>query len=154
MPSMAEVEVSYTEARARLAELLDRVADDREVVRIHRQRGTDAVLLDADEYASLAETAHLLSSPANARQLLLALFQADAGDTRSFESVDQLWAHLDASDESEDDQAGAPQPSPTVDLMAALKASLGAAKRSSERQQAREEAPAPEQPGGPTSRRA
>ena len=57
------LEVSYSEARAHLAELLDRVSDDREVVRIRRQGAkAGAVLLDADEYASLLETAHLFSS--------------------------------------------------------------------------------------------
>ena len=41
------IEVSYSEARARLAELLDRVTDNREVVRIRRQGNRPgAVLID------------------------------------------------------------------------------------------------------------
>jgi antitoxin YefM len=67
------LDVSYSEARSRFAELLDRVNDDREVVCIHRPSGAAAVLLDADEYASLIQKAHLLSSPANARRLLQVL---------------------------------------------------------------------------------
>jgi len=86
------VEVSYSEARRRLAELLDRVSDDREVVRIRRQGAKpSAVLIDADEYASLEETAHLLSSPANVRHLLQALSELQAGQGVAYASVDDLW---------------------------------------------------------------
>jgi antitoxin YefM len=80
------LEVSYADARGRFAELLDRVNDDREVVRIHRQSGPDAVLLGADEYASLVETAHLLSS-SNARRLVQALAQLQAGQRKSHTTV-------------------------------------------------------------------
>jgi antitoxin YefM len=91
------IEVSYSEARARLAELLDRVTDDREVVRIRRQGNRPgAVLIDADDYASLEETAYLLSSPANARHILRALAELEAGQGRGYESVDDLWRELES----------------------------------------------------------
>src|SRR5437588_4874155 len=94
------IEVSYSEARARLAELLDRVSDDREVVRIRRQGNRPgAVIIDADDYASLEETAYLLSSPANARHILRALVELEAGQGRAFESVGDLWRELDNEDE-------------------------------------------------------
>jgi antitoxin YefM len=90
------IEVSYSEARARLAELLDRVADQHDVVRIRRQGNKpSAVLLDADDYASLEETAHLLSNPANARHLLRALVELESGQGRVHESVDDLWRDLE-----------------------------------------------------------
>jgi antitoxin YefM len=91
------LEVSYSEARAHFAELLDRVTDDREVVRIRRQ-GTKAgaVLLDADEYASLLETAHLFSSPANARHLLDSLAAADRGEGVVFDTIDELDGYITA----------------------------------------------------------
>jgi antitoxin YefM len=96
----AMIEVSYSEARARLAELLDRVSDDREVVRISRQGNRPgAVIIDADEYASLEETAYLLSSPANARHILRALVELEAGQGRAFESVGDLWRELDSEGE-------------------------------------------------------
>src|ERR1700687_3333910 len=80
------IEVSYSEARARFAELLDRATDDREVVRIRRQGNRpSAVLIDADDYASLEETAYLLSSPANARHILRALVELEAGQGRAYE---------------------------------------------------------------------
>ncbi len=73
---MASTEVSYTEARERLAELWDRVLEDREPIRLTR-RGSDAVVLvAADEFEGLREAAHLLRSPANATRLLAALERA------------------------------------------------------------------------------
>jgi|SRR5437763_9808094 antitoxin YefM len=119
------IEVSYSEARARLAELLDRVTDDREVVRIRRQGNRPgAVIIDADEYASLEETAYLLSSPANARHILRALLELEAGQGRSYDTVEDLWRELD------DEAAGAESVvPPTVDLMAALRTSIETAKQ-------------------------
>jgi antitoxin YefM len=94
--SAVSIEVSYSEARAHLAELLDKVSNDREVVRIRRQ-GTKpgAVLIDAEEYANLEETAHLLSSPANVRHLLEALGQSERGEGTRYASVEELWRDVE-----------------------------------------------------------
>jgi antitoxin YefM len=101
------IEVSYSEARARLAELLDRVTDNREVVRIRRQGNRPgAVLIDADDYASLEETAYLFSSPANARHILRAVVELEAGQGRAYESVYDLWRALDTRDEGAHKAAG------------------------------------------------
>ena len=90
------IEVSYSEARARLAELLDRVSEDHDVVRIRRQGNKPgAVLIDADDYASLEETAYLLSSAANARHILRGLAELESGQGRVYESVQDLWRELD-----------------------------------------------------------
>lgn len=74
------IETSYSQARARLASLLDRVTDDLEVVVINRRSGKRVALIDADEYESLMETVRLLRSPRNAERLLLALEQAQRGE--------------------------------------------------------------------------
>ena len=67
-------ETSYTHLRENLAGVLDKVVDDREVVRRPPQgRAGMSALLPADELAGLMETAHLLRSPANARRLMSAL---------------------------------------------------------------------------------
>ena len=76
---MAAVEVSYTEARERLAELWDRAVEDREPIRLTRRGAPSVVLVAADEYDGLVETAHLLRSPANAARLLAALARARDG---------------------------------------------------------------------------
>src|SRR5262245_48374567 len=70
------VQTTYTEARANLARLCDRVAADRETVIITRRGAADVALIAADELASLQETAHLLRSPKNAARLLRALNRA------------------------------------------------------------------------------
>jgi antitoxin YefM len=64
---------TYTQARAKLAKLLDKVTRDREVVVIQRRGAEDVALISADELSSLTETAFLLRSPKNAERLLAAL---------------------------------------------------------------------------------
>jgi antitoxin YefM len=73
------IQTTYTSARANLAKLFTQVTENREVVIIRRRRGEDVALVAADELESLAETAHLLRSPENARRLLIALTRAQAG---------------------------------------------------------------------------
>lgn len=70
------IETTYTQARARLASLLDRVTGDRETVVITRRNAEPVALVAAEELASLEETAHLLRSPKNAQRLLTALARA------------------------------------------------------------------------------
>lgn len=67
---------NYTQARAGLAKLLDKVTRDREVVVIQRRSGEDVAMISASELASLTETAYLLRSPKNAERLLAALGRA------------------------------------------------------------------------------
>ena len=72
-------ETTYSNLRASLATILDRVANDREVV-VVKHRGVKTVaMLPADELSGLLETAHLLRSPKNAQRLLKALHRAVKG---------------------------------------------------------------------------
>lgn len=85
------IQTTYTAARARLAELLDRATEDRETIVITRHGSPDAVLLAADEYRGLVETAHLLRSPRNAERLLRAIRDSIEGnvEARTVESLRQ-----------------------------------------------------------------
>ncbi|HHH83119.1 MAG TPA: type II toxin-antitoxin system prevent-host-death family antitoxin [Chloroflexi bacterium] len=85
------VEVTYSQARKKLAALLNSVTEDKEVVIITRRNGESAALIAADELASLSETAHLLRSPANASRLLAALARALKGGGEAL-SVEELKA--------------------------------------------------------------
>lgn len=67
------IEITYSQARANLARLLDDVTENRDVVIIRRRNAEDAALIAASELTSLLETAYLLRSPANAERLLTAL---------------------------------------------------------------------------------
>ena len=61
--------ISYTEARNRLAGLMDSATRDREPITITRNGTGTVVLLAAEEYAAMEETLHLLSTPANAERI-------------------------------------------------------------------------------------
>jgi antitoxin YefM len=71
--------MSYTESRARYAEVLDSVVNDREEVVITRAGHEPVVLMSLADFESLRETAHLMRSPANARRLLDAMERLEAG---------------------------------------------------------------------------
>ncbi|HEX6899138.1 MAG TPA: type II toxin-antitoxin system prevent-host-death family antitoxin [Thermoanaerobaculia bacterium] len=68
---------------------MDRVTDDLEVVIITRRGGRRVALVDAADYESLMETAHLMRSPRNAERLMLALDQARRGEGLEM-SVEEL----------------------------------------------------------------
>jgi antitoxin YefM len=65
--------LTYSRLRAELKTILDRVCDDREPVYVERRNGGDVVIVAREDYEALDETAHLLSSRANARRLEEAL---------------------------------------------------------------------------------
>jgi antitoxin YefM len=73
------METTYTNLRQKLASVLDRVANDHEVVIVSRRGKNKVAMVPADELAGLMETAHLLRSPRNAQRLLSALRRATAG---------------------------------------------------------------------------
>lgn len=71
--------ISFTESRANLKSVMDRVVADRVPVAITRQRGEGVVMVSASEWASIEETLYLLRSPANAKRLLDSIAELDAG---------------------------------------------------------------------------
>lgn len=91
------VTTSYTEARAQLAELLERVVEDRETVVITRRGHEPVAMIAADELEALLETVHLLRSRANAERLLDSLERAKSR-TGTPTSFDQLQAELGIDD--------------------------------------------------------
>ncbi|MFJ6986325.1 MULTISPECIES: type II toxin-antitoxin system Phd/YefM family antitoxin [unclassified Streptomyces] len=71
--------MSYSESRARYAEVLNSVTDDREEVVITRAGHEPVVIVSLEDYESLKETAYLLRSPANARRLLASIDELEHG---------------------------------------------------------------------------
>lgn len=67
---------NYTEFRAGLKKFLDEVENNNETLIIKRGSGNGTVLISLNEYNSIVETMHLLSSKANADRL--------------YESIDQM----------------------------------------------------------------
>ena len=64
------MDTTFSQLRGNLKSYCDKAVANRETIRVRRRNGRDVVLLAADEYDSLADTAHLLSSPRNAARLL------------------------------------------------------------------------------------
>ena len=71
--------VTFTELRTSMAKHFDRVELDRTELVVTRQNHEPVVLMPLAELVGLRETIHLLSTPANAEQLLQSVAQLDAG---------------------------------------------------------------------------
>jgi antitoxin YefM len=71
--------VTYSETRANLKAVMDRVVNDHTPIAITRQRGKPVVMVDLDDWNAMRETAYLLSTPNNARNLMESIAELDAG---------------------------------------------------------------------------
>ena len=80
--------ISYTAARAKLANTMDRVCEDHEPVIITRSHQPSVVMISLEDYNALEETAYLLRSPKNARRLLEAVADLEKGRGRQREIVE------------------------------------------------------------------
>jgi antitoxin YefM len=65
--------VSFSEARANLKAVMDRVVADKAPITIIRQHGEGVVIISQSEWESIEETLYLLRSPKNAARLLEAV---------------------------------------------------------------------------------
>jgi antitoxin YefM len=75
---------SVTEFRQRAKELLKEIEEDQDILVISRPKGQAGfVVLPMDQYESLQETAHLLSTEANARHLWESVAQHKGGNVVS-----------------------------------------------------------------------
>lgn len=81
--------IAFTQFRKHLTEVCDGLADTGEPVTVTRADGRNFVLITAEEWASLQETAHLTSTEANRAHLAESIRQANAGKTRKV-SLDDL----------------------------------------------------------------
>jgi antitoxin YefM len=71
--------ISYTAARENLAATMDKVCDDHAPIVITRNREQAVVMMSLADYEALEETAYLLKSPKNAKRIMSAIAQLDAG---------------------------------------------------------------------------
>lgn len=72
------IETTYTQARSNLAHFFDEIAENQEIVIVHRRGKANVAMISASELSGLVETAHLMRSPKNAQRLLTALQRARA----------------------------------------------------------------------------
>ncbi len=75
------IAANYSEFRTGLKSYLDSVEDDNETLIIKRKSGKGTVMISLDEYNSIMETLHLLSSKRNADRLYESIQQMKSGKT-------------------------------------------------------------------------
>ena len=77
--------VTYSTARANLADTMDRVCEDHEPIIITRNGEQAVVMMSLEDFKALEETSYLLRSPKNARRLLesIAALETGNGQARS-----------------------------------------------------------------------
>jgi antitoxin YefM len=75
------IATNFSEFRTGLKGFLDSVEDNNETLIIKRKTGKGTVLISLDEYNSIMETMHLLSSKKNADRLYDSIEQMKAGKT-------------------------------------------------------------------------
>jgi len=70
---------TYTEARERLSDIIEKVCEDHDPIIITKRRDKAVVMMSLEDYESLKETAYLLRSPRNARRLLESIKELEEG---------------------------------------------------------------------------
>lgn len=71
--------LTYTDARAKLKNVMDRVVKDMTQIVVTRQKAEAVVIVSLEEWNSITETLHLLSSPRNAERLVTAIREIEEG---------------------------------------------------------------------------
>ena len=71
--------ITYSDTRASLKKVMDKVVDDRAPIVVTRARGEAVVMVSLADWNAMEETLHLVSRPANAQRLHDAIAQLDAG---------------------------------------------------------------------------
>jgi antitoxin YefM len=77
------IAANFTEFRTGLKKYLDNVENNHETLVIKRKSGKGTVMISLDEYNSIMETVHLLSSKSNADRLYESIKQMKEGKTIS-----------------------------------------------------------------------
>ncbi len=79
--------LSYSDTRANLKAVMDRVVEDRAPVVITRQKAEAVVMVSLADWTAMEETLHLLTSVRNAERLRKAITQLDAGEGQERELI-------------------------------------------------------------------
>jgi antitoxin YefM len=83
------IAANFSEFRSELKKFLDSVEDNNETLIVKRKTGKGSVVISLDEYNSIMETLHLLSSKKNADRLYESIEQMKAGNKVEKE-IDEL----------------------------------------------------------------
>jgi len=83
------IAANFTEFRTSLKGFLDSVENDRETLIIKRKTGKGAVMISLDEYNSIMETLHLISSQKNATRLFESIEQMKSGKSSQKQLIEE-----------------------------------------------------------------
>ncbi len=82
------IAANFSEFRTQLKKYLDYVEDDNETLIVKRKTGKGTVMISLDEYNSIMETVHLLSSKINSDRLYESIGQMKEGKTVSLDAIE------------------------------------------------------------------
>ena len=80
--------LNYTEFRNNLAENLNKVSADSEVIIVSRGKGKNVVVMSLDEYNSFKETIYLTSTNANRKRLDDAIEEMEKGKFKKHKLIE------------------------------------------------------------------
>lgn len=83
------IAANFTEFRTELKKFLDNVENNHETLIIKRKSGKGTVMISLEEYNSIMETVHLLSSKANADRLYESIQQIKKGETVEYNLIEE-----------------------------------------------------------------
>jgi len=83
------IAANYSEFRKELKDYLDSVEFNNETLIIKRGSGKGTVLISLEEYNSIMETLHLLSSKKNAQRIYESIEQMQSGNTVQSDLVEE-----------------------------------------------------------------
>lgn len=83
------IAANFSEFRTSLKMYLDSVEDNNETLIVKRKSGKGTVMISLDEYNSIMETVHLLSSKSNADRLYESIKQMKNGDSTTETLIDE-----------------------------------------------------------------
>ncbi|HEY8972262.1 MAG: prevent-host-death protein [Sphingobacteriales bacterium 50-39] len=81
--------VNFTEFRNNLAENLNMVNDNSEIVLVSRSKGKNVVIMSLEEYNSIQETLHLVSSKTNQKRLDEAIEEMRSGKSSKHKLIEE-----------------------------------------------------------------
>ena len=83
------IAANYSEFRKGLKDYLDSVENNHETLIIKRGTGKGTVVISLEEYNSIMETLHLLSSQKNAQRLYESINQMKSGNTIQHDLIEE-----------------------------------------------------------------
>jgi len=83
------IAANFSEFRTNLKNYLDNVEDNNEILIVKRKTGKGTVMISLDEYNSIMETVHLLSSKANTDRLYESIRQMKNGEKETMSLIEE-----------------------------------------------------------------